>query len=209
VQSTRKLSGSGGNGIVVTNLAGQKATKIDGQDDIVGIALSANGGTLYAAARSEHAVIAINTATLRMTATYRLPVADDPWNVAVQSGRIWVSYDVAGGRVTVRSKSAQFENCENQIDLAVAPGGRGFVLACGWPYSDDEYSTANLRQQWDARGLAWSADGSRLYAVPQAGVSDTPNTPYRLRIVSVPTIAPASNKASGLRCPSVRPGSAR
>jgi hypothetical protein len=78
-------------------LSGQKATTIDGHDGIVGIALSANGGTLYAAARPEHAVIAIDTASLRVTATYRLPAADDPWNVAVQSGKIWVSYDVGDG----------------------------------------------------------------------------------------------------------------
>jgi hypothetical protein len=218
-QGRIQLDGSGGDGIVVTNLSGQKASTIDGQEGIVGIALSANGGTLYAAVRSEHAVIAINTASLRTTATYRLPAADDPWNVAVQSGKVWVSYDVgdgpswhagigdidpaaarpafqnqpamggwysapeiaadprnsgalvaaqpadipstvasydvAAGRVTVRSKSARFDNCENQIDLAVTPGGKGFILACGWPYDDYEYSTADLRQQWDYRATAY------------------------------------------------------
>jgi hypothetical protein len=296
--------GYGTGGVVVTNLSGRKVTTIDDGKAVLGISLSPNGGTLYAAVRSERAVIAINTASLRVTATYPLPADDYPWDVTVQSGRVWVSYDVGtgpswhagigdidpstarpvfknqpamggwysapeiaadprnsgalvaasgslpaavasydvvAGRVTVQSRSARFDNCENQIDLAVTPGGKGFILACGWPYGDYEYSTANLRQQWDypsarfpwavaiapngtvaageydtmhepdlylyqsgagnplateqfevagpgghyspdiaERGLAWSADGSRLYVVllqaTPAAASPTPRT---------------------------------
>jgi hypothetical protein len=34
-----------------------------------------------------------STATLTQTASYALPAGDSPFNVAVQSGKIWVSYD--------------------------------------------------------------------------------------------------------------------
>jgi hypothetical protein len=67
------------------------------QEAVMGISVSPNGGTLYAAVRSERAVIAINTASLRVTATYPLPADDYPWDVAVQRGRVWVSYDVGTG----------------------------------------------------------------------------------------------------------------
>jgi hypothetical protein len=89
--------GYGTGGIVVTNLSGRKVTTIDGGKAVMGISLSPNGGTLYAAVRSERAVIAINTASLRVTATYALPADDYPWDVTVQSGRVWVSYDVGTG----------------------------------------------------------------------------------------------------------------
>jgi streptogramin lyase len=48
---------------------------------------------LYAALSTGDAVTAISTATLTQTASYALPAGDSPFNVAVQSGKIWVSYD--------------------------------------------------------------------------------------------------------------------
>src|SRR5215469_12195176 len=81
------------NGILVTDLTGQVVTTITGQTGVRGIALSPDGSTLYAALSGGDAVTAISTATLTQTASYPLPAGDSPFNVAVQSGKVWVSYN--------------------------------------------------------------------------------------------------------------------
>jgi hypothetical protein len=81
-------------GILVTDLSGQVITTITGQPSVVGIALSPDGSTLYAAVST--AVDAISTSTLTQTASYPMPAGDSPFNVAAQSGKIWVSYNTGG-----------------------------------------------------------------------------------------------------------------
>jgi YVTN family beta-propeller protein len=196
------------NGILVTDLSGQVITTITGQSGVVGIALSPDGSTLYAALSTGDAVTAISTATLTQTASYPLPGGDSPFNVAVQSGNIWVSYDtgaafaaaigffdpsapspslqtpaamggwssapqlaadpqdtgvlVAAGPGTSASGLASYDTaanpvttlagsptgpavCGNEQDLAVAPGGSEFAVACHDPGTVDHvYSTASL-----------------------------------------------------------------
>jgi hypothetical protein len=83
------------NSILVTNFAGTKVASITGQDGVMGITLAPGGKTLYAALAGSHAVSAISTATLKQTALYKLPAADSPQDVAVQSGELWVSYSIA------------------------------------------------------------------------------------------------------------------
>src|ERR1700691_5159117 len=83
------------NEILVTNLAGQEVGTITGQDGVMGLALSADGSTLYAALSADHAVTAIDTSTLKQTASYPIPDADTLLDVAVQSGKVWVSYSTA------------------------------------------------------------------------------------------------------------------
>lgn len=289
------------NEIIVTDLAGQEVATIAGQNGVTGVALSPDGSTLYAALASSHAVSAIDTATLQQTASYPLGNANTPVDVAVQSGKVWVSYDTGtagqaaigdvdlsaatptfqtqaamGGwysapelaadpdgtgvlvaaqpgmspasvasynvsvdPATVRAQSAWFQNCDNEGDLAVAPGGLEFVLACGWPYAHYRYSTADLSQQGsyastnypdavaiDAngdvaagtgnnpyspdlyiyhpdgdtalntfnlassganlmpRGLAWLADGSKLFAVLQTSTTGS----YSLTVIDAPAL---------------------
>ena len=289
------------NHIVVTDLSGKQVTTIAGQNGVVGIALSPDGKTLYAALGASHAVTAINTATLMQTASYPIGNANTPRDVAVQSGKIWVSYDtgtagaaaigdidltantpafetqsamggwyaapeiaadpldagvliaaepdlsptsVASYDATVNpaavlAQSVSFNNCSNQRDLAVVPGGSEFILACGAPYAHYRYSTADLSQQGsyastnypdavvlDAngdvaagaengvsptdlfvyrpnadtpvntydlvnsggdlvpRGLAWSPDGSKLFAVLLAPTS----TSYSLHVIGGPLL---------------------
>jgi hypothetical protein len=82
---------SGQDGILVTDLSGQVVTTITGQSSVVGIALSPDGSTLYDAVSG--AVNAISTSTLAQTASYPMPTGDSPFNVAAQSGKIWVSYN--------------------------------------------------------------------------------------------------------------------
>jgi len=81
------------NHIVVTNLAGQQVSTIANQNGVEGIALSPDGKTLYAALGASHAVSAINTTTLVQTASYPVGNANTPLDVAIQSGKVWVSYD--------------------------------------------------------------------------------------------------------------------
>jgi hypothetical protein len=146
------------------------------------------------------------------------------------------SYDVTADPATVRAQSVSFQNCSNESDLAVVPGGLQLVLACGAPYAHYRYSTADLSQQGsygstnypdavaiDAagdvaagtannpanpdvyvyhqggdtalntynlassganlmpRGLAWSADGSRLFAVLHGSA-------YSVQVITGPTL---------------------
>jgi hypothetical protein len=78
--------------IVVTNLSGTPITTIG--DGARGLALSANDETLYAA--TEDKVSAFSTTTLKETASY--PTPGLAFQVALQSGRLWVGYqdDSAG-----------------------------------------------------------------------------------------------------------------
>jgi hypothetical protein len=81
------------NQIVVTDLSGKQVATIAGQNGVEGIALSPDGKTLYAALGASHSVTAISTATLTQTASYSMGNANTPLDVAVQSGKVWVSYD--------------------------------------------------------------------------------------------------------------------
>ncbi len=227
------------NEIIVTNLAGQEVTTITGQDGVMGIALSPDGGTLYAALSSNHAVTAIDTTTLQQTASYPLGDANIPLDVAVQSGKVWVSYDTGtvgastigdidlsavtpafetqaamGGwysapelagdpqgtgvlvavepgespaaaasynvtvdPATVLAQSASLTpQCDNEGDLAVVPGGSGFILACGAPYAHYRYSTADLSEQ----GSYASTNYPDAVAIDAAGdvAAGTGDNPY-------------------------------
>ncbi len=92
------FSQGGYGGIVVTDLSGNDVTTVAGTTDANGMALSADGSTLYAALDSSGEVVAISTSSLQITATYSLPSGDQPEYVAVQSGLVWISYnDSAAG----------------------------------------------------------------------------------------------------------------
>jgi hypothetical protein len=86
--------------IVVTDLAGRYVTTLDGGHAAEGIAIS--GGTLYAALDADHAVGAIEIATIRQaTPTQTLyPLSNSnelPYDLALESGKLWVSYDEGAG----------------------------------------------------------------------------------------------------------------
>jgi hypothetical protein len=240
------------NSILVTDFSGNTVAAIAGQTGVAGMTLSPDGSTLYAALTGAHEVIAISTATLRQVAAYRLPDGWIPLFVAVQSGKLWVSYeaptdggtaaigdfdlaaanpalqtqqamggwdadsppliaadpsdtgnvlvamqegstpapvdsyDTATDPVTVRAQAFQLDNgtdvdgCDNVQDIAVAPGGAQFIPACGLPYAQYRYSTANLTVQGSYPSSEYPdavavASGSGTVA---AGVSEpTPGLP--------------------------------
>ncbi len=67
----------------------------------------------------------------------------------VSSPGFVATFDVSTATPTVLVPTTALGNCENQQDLAVAPGGKEFVLACGAPYNHYRYSTADLSQLGD------------------------------------------------------------
>src|SRR5215475_1002509 len=75
--------GTAAQGVVVTDLSGQNATTIQGTgtDTVMGIAISPDGSTLYAAVSSADEVIAISTSSLTQTATYSLGTGNSPRDV--------------------------------------------------------------------------------------------------------------------------------
>jgi hypothetical protein len=87
------FSQGGSGGIVVTDLSGKDVATIANTTGADGMALSADGSTLYAALDSSGEVVAISTGSLQITATYSLPSGDQPEFVAVQSGLVWISYN--------------------------------------------------------------------------------------------------------------------
>lgn len=83
---------------------------------------SADGGTLYATGAG-NTVDAISTTTLAQTAAY--PVSGSPGSVAVQSGKIWVSYT---------TPDSQFSSI-GDINIATSPPSFEPILPTAgyWP----------------------------------------------------------------------------
>lgn len=95
--------GTGTTGIVVTDLSGNPVTTIDGEQGADGLALSADGKTLYAALTDGDAIAAIDTATLTETGRFGTGTASAPVSVAQAGGKVWYSYTADDGKGTVGS----------------------------------------------------------------------------------------------------------
>jgi hypothetical protein len=108
---------SGGDLVVVTDLAGRIVKTLDGQKGASGLALSADGATLYAALNQAGAIAAISTAKLKETGRYKVG-SFCPRDLALAQGRIWFSHDCDGLRAGFSSL---------QLD-----GGRPVVKQWGW-----------------------------------------------------------------------------
>jgi hypothetical protein len=120
--------------MVVTNLSGTPITTIG--DGARGLALSENDETLYAA--TGDTVSAFSTTTLKETASY--PTPGTAWQVALQSGRLWVSYqdDSAGvvgkvGAIDLAAPSAPWDSVPGQWiewppEIAVDPSDTGVLV---------------------------------------------------------------------------------
>jgi hypothetical protein len=157
---------SSANGILVTDFAGTTVATIPNQTGVMGIALSPDGKTLYAALSGLHEVSAISTATLRPTAVYPLGNGDSPVSVAVQSGKLFVSYNtdvaaVGGNGVigyfklsaanptletsSVLGNPPDYDNWYSAPMLAADPTGVGNVVVAtlgGLPTTAASYDSA-------------------------------------------------------------------
>jgi hypothetical protein len=118
-------------GIVVTDLSGNYVTTLDAGDGVQGLVLSSDGRTLYAALAAVDAVGVIDTASLTQTTTYSLAITGTaPYYLALQSGKLWVSYDVPATDIQVSygaigdfDLSAANPSFETQPGMDGAPSG--------------------------------------------------------------------------------------
>jgi hypothetical protein len=85
--------------ILVTDLSGDPVATLPGPLGVDGVTLSPDGTTLYVA--QDGGVAAFSTATLQQTSFYS--IGFPAYSVAVQSGRIWVSYDEGNSNFTIGS----------------------------------------------------------------------------------------------------------
>ncbi|MEU6094446.1 hypothetical protein [Streptomyces sp. NPDC047079] len=88
--------GAGSTGIVVTDLSGDPVTTIEGEQGATGLALSADGGTLYAALADGDAVASVDTAALTESTRWPTGTGSAPASVAVAGGRVWYGYTADG-----------------------------------------------------------------------------------------------------------------
>ena len=147
--------------IMVSTLAGASIATLDAGDGINGLALSADGGTLYASVTSgAHAgsVAAITVSTVAGATPaqtfYPLTAGDSPGSLAVQSGRVWVGYSSTVGDVTsyqigaVDLTDGTFEaaaaggSWPDNLQLAADPSDSGVLVALDYQ-SQSEAETFN------------------------------------------------------------------
>jgi sugar lactone lactonase YvrE len=179
--------GAGSTGILVTDLSGTPVTTLADEHGADGLALSPDGGTLYAALPDGGAIVAIDTATLVETARWSTGAGTSPVSVAVAGGRVWYGYAAAGkGGIGSIDPSAPAPAATPQPALSqwttaplLATGGD--VLAAEEPQGSLSHvatfgvasGTASpkadiLVHGGTATGLAVTGDGKRLLlAAPQ------------------------------------------
>ncbi|WP_405966605.1 hypothetical protein OG613_05345 [Streptomyces sp. NBC_00015] len=179
--------GAGSAGIVVTDLSGTPITTVAGEQGATGLALSPDGGTLYAALADGGAIAAIDTATLTETARWSTGAGSSPVSVAVAGGRVWYGY-TAGGKGGIGSvdpsapaPAAIPQPALSQWTTAPLLATGGDVLAAEEPQGNLSHvatfgvasGTASVRADTlvhggTASGLAVTGDGIRvLLAAPQ------------------------------------------
>jgi len=122
--------------ILVTDLNGNPVTVI--RDQALGLALSPDGKTLYAA--NGNAVTAISTTTLKETASYPLPSGDRAVGVAVQGSELWMSYQDTNstplgeiGEIDLANDSATWNAVPGYWlnfapEIALDPSGTGILV---------------------------------------------------------------------------------
>ena len=88
--------GAGSDAILVTDLDGTDPTTITGEPGATGLALSADGGTLYAALADGDAVSAVDTASLTESARYPTGAGSHPSTLARTGDKLWYGYGTAG-----------------------------------------------------------------------------------------------------------------
>ncbi|SNY03849.1 YncE family protein [Paractinoplanes atraurantiacus] len=126
-----------------TTYAGKVETTKTALPGIRGLALSADGQTLYAAVAEAHAIVALNPATLAETGRYPLGATVYPRTLALVAGRVWFGYDgsadndytgnfgsldVAGGSPALHDATADRTSFHDAPQLLTAPGTPGTLV---------------------------------------------------------------------------------
>jgi hypothetical protein len=188
--------GSGGaDSILVTDFSGNTITTIPEPDAVAGITLSPDSSTLYAALPAGDEVDAISTSTLTQVAgaPYPLGGSNAPFSIAVQNGKLWISYDtgtVGQSSIGEIDPSAQTPTFTPQAApglwqtaplLSSDPSDKGFLVAVEpgmTPTSATSYDTTtaipvNVRTQTTTLGGTGSSacDNAIDAAVAPAGAA--------------------------------------
>lgn len=171
--------------IVVTDFSGQVVGTVHDLDSVTSLALSPDDTVLYAGLVSSQSVIAIDTTTLARTATYTLPSKESPYDVAVQSGKLWVSYADSGaghGAIGDFDLSASPPAFETQAAmggwvgaprLAADPSGSGVLVAWQGEFTPVPIATFNV----SAEPATLLAHSDELADCMNAKISDVAVTP--------------------------------
>jgi hypothetical protein len=161
VGSYNLLSSTPTTGLIVTDLAGHYVTTLDSGDGVEGIALSPDGKTLYTALSGKNAVAAITLSTIASGTTaqvlYPLAGTDVPYDVVVQSGKVWVSYNPTPGGAG--------SSTIGDINLAAATPATAF---------EPNTAAAALGTWYDSPTLVADPSNSGVIVAAQESISDSP-----------------------------------
>ena len=188
--------------LIVTNLSGTVVATIDNGDGVEGLALS--GGTLYAAlaGQDQDEVAAIEIATIKSDPTsptqtmYPLAAGDVPYSVAVQSGKVWVSYNVGTSAGTAAI---------GDINLSAATPSSAFEPATAGPST--WYSAPGLAVDPNPSGTTLLAHqgGSSPAAAATFTTATDPATPISAGNIGSPV---SGTECGGVSQVAVVPGGA-
>ncbi|MFJ5530198.1 hypothetical protein [Streptomyces sp. NPDC093261] len=188
--------GAGSAGILVTDLSGSPVTTLADEPGAAGLALSADGGTLYAALQDGDAIAAIDTATLTESGRFPTGTGSAPASVAVAGGRVWYGYTADGkgaiGSVDPTAADPAATPQPSMSHWSVAPllATGGGVLAAAEPAQyaghvatfDVSSGTASVMADTQAgggtaTGLQVTGDGTKVLLVaPQSPALDAYRT---------------------------------
>ncbi|SOE72527.1 hypothetical protein SAMN05446589_4481 [Streptomyces sp. OV198] len=133
-------SGVGNSTILVTDYDGVTVRTIDNEPGAIGLALSPDGSTVYAALYNGDAISAIDTTSLNEAHRYSTGAGSEPRSVAYTGGKVWFGY---GGAT---------EGNIGSIDTSSNPATVTLNTASGW------YSAPTLAADPSAPGVLLAAD---------------------------------------------------
>ncbi|WP_043667017.1 YncE family protein [Streptomyces xylophagus] len=167
--------GAGSTGIVVTDLAGDPVTTLTGEQGATALALSPDGGTLYAALADGDAVAAIDTATLTESTRYPTGTGSGPVSVTVAGGKVWYGATVDG------------HGAVGSVDpSAAAPVATPVAVFSNWPSAPQGLATgggvlaAGETSQYDTDVATFDVSSGTAAAMTEIGVSPGPATGFRV-----------------------------
>lgn len=186
--------GYGSDNIVVTDFAGKTVGKVPGLRDVTDLVLSTDSATLYAAVRGADKIVAVDTATLEVTAEYPTGDGSEPFQVATgEGGRIWFSFgdqwDSGLGLIDTTDPAApvvtKYDDEQAGHNFATPPLLRTDPKAPGRLVALDHGISSGPVVVYDTTGAAPRSASRRT----RAASSTTPTSPRTARTSSSPVPA--------------------
>ena len=177
-------------GVVVTDLAGNYVTTLDAGMGVEGLALSPDGSILYAALGPDNAVAAIDVSSITSTTTVPTQTYMDlggwetPYSLAIQSGKLWVSYNPQQDSSPGQSGIGYFDLSQAAPSFTTPAGDNGAPAMGTWfsapdlaaDPSDSGILVASQMQQSLAAVATYDVAGSTVTTLaPQQSLQDDGN----------------------------------